>query len=156
MGAQGFRLVSRPSLCRSAICRSGRPVHGRRDSSSRQWVGNLLPLELPNGPFKGQALAAPSFNGRTADSGSAYRGSNPWGAANHASRVAYLESSRPFYCGQIRQIALGVHPTSFLRDSPERSTPFLPYEVVCCPTGPVLPSGASGWSTDPLVILGVL
>ncbi len=27
---------------------------------------------------------APSFNGRTADSGSAYRGSNPWGAANHA------------------------------------------------------------------------
>src|SRR5437870_2762837 len=27
-------------------------------------------------------LAAPSFNGRTADSGSAYRGSNPWGAAN--------------------------------------------------------------------------
>src|SRR5437868_14820955 len=25
---------------------------------------------------------APSFNGRTADSGSAYRGSNPWGAAN--------------------------------------------------------------------------
>ena len=28
------------------------------------------------------SLAAPSFNGRTADSGSAYRGSNPWGAAN--------------------------------------------------------------------------
>jgi hypothetical protein len=27
-------------------------------------------------------IAAPSFNGRTADSGSAYRGSNPWGAAN--------------------------------------------------------------------------
>jgi hypothetical protein len=26
-------------------------------------------------------LTAPSFNGRTADSGSAYRGSNPWGAA---------------------------------------------------------------------------
>src|SRR5579872_2684400 len=26
-------------------------------------------------------IAAPSFNGRTADSGSAYRGSNPWGAA---------------------------------------------------------------------------
>ena len=30
----------------------------------------------------GCTLAAPSFNGRTADSGSAYRGSNPWGAAN--------------------------------------------------------------------------
>jgi hypothetical protein len=28
------------------------------------------------------STAAPSFNGRTADSGSAYRGSNPWGAAN--------------------------------------------------------------------------
>ena len=27
-------------------------------------------------------VVAPSFNGRTADSGSAYRGSNPWGAAN--------------------------------------------------------------------------
>src|SRR5215469_1734623 len=27
------------------------------------------------------SLTAPSFNGRTADSGSAYRGSNPWGAA---------------------------------------------------------------------------
>ncbi|MCU1256575.1 MAG: hypothetical protein JWM83_2874 [Candidatus Angelobacter sp.] len=25
---------------------------------------------------------APSFNGRTAASGAAYRGSNPWGAAN--------------------------------------------------------------------------
>jgi hypothetical protein len=30
------------------------------------------------------APVAPSFNGRTADSGSAYRGSNPWGAANTA------------------------------------------------------------------------
>ena len=28
-----------------------------------------------------QFKTAPSFNGRTADSGSAYRGSNPWGAA---------------------------------------------------------------------------
>ena len=28
------------------------------------------------------ALVAPSFNGRTAASGAAYRGSNPWGAAN--------------------------------------------------------------------------
>src|SRR5438445_9400472 len=30
-------------------------------------------------------VVAPSFNGRTADSGSAYRGSNPWGAANRFS-----------------------------------------------------------------------
>ncbi len=29
------------------------------------------------------SFAAPSFNGRTADSGSAYRGSNPWGAAKY-------------------------------------------------------------------------
>jgi hypothetical protein len=33
-------------------------------------------------------FAAPSFNGRTADSGSAYRGSNPWGAAKLES-IAY-------------------------------------------------------------------
>ncbi len=33
------------------------------------------------GSHRAVPLAAPSFNGRTADSGSAYRGSNPWGAA---------------------------------------------------------------------------
>jgi hypothetical protein len=33
-------------------------------------------------PLVRDRAAAPSFNGRTADSGSAYRGSNPWGAAN--------------------------------------------------------------------------
>src|SRR5438132_6474796 len=32
---------------------------------------------------------APSFNGRTADSGSAYRGSNPWGAANHLALIPF-------------------------------------------------------------------
>ena len=37
---------------------------------------------------------APSFNGRTADSGSAYRGSNPWGAANLLSRLIYSCSNR--------------------------------------------------------------
>src|SRR3984957_12266366 len=31
------------------------------------------------------ALVSPSFNGRTAASGAAYRGSNPWGAANSKS-----------------------------------------------------------------------
>src|SRR6266567_6592175 len=35
-----------------------------------------------SGSFRSNRTAAPSFNGRTADSGSAYRGSNPWGAAN--------------------------------------------------------------------------
>src|ERR1039458_10145879 len=37
------------------------------------------------------ALVAPSFNGRTADSGSAYRGSNPWGAASITDRKNVLE-----------------------------------------------------------------
>src|SRR5207253_2370689 len=34
--------------------------------------------------------AAPSFNGRTADSGSAYRGSNPWGAAKFSAAARAL------------------------------------------------------------------
>jgi hypothetical protein len=34
--------------------------------------------------------SAPSFNGRTADSGSAYRGSNPWGAAKLTSSATSL------------------------------------------------------------------
>jgi hypothetical protein len=37
--------------------------------------------------------AAPSFNGRTADSGSAYRGSNPWGAAK--SNQSLISRIRP-------------------------------------------------------------
>src|ERR1035437_6365578 len=41
--------------------------------------------------------AAPSFNGRTADSGSAYRGSNPWGAAKLGSITHFfgLPAKRP-------------------------------------------------------------
>ena len=39
-------------------------------------------LDLVEPAFFSSPIAAPSFNGRTADSGSAYRGSNPWGAAN--------------------------------------------------------------------------
>src|SRR6202007_1744139 len=38
------------------------------------------------------ALVAPSFNGRTADSGSAYRGSNPWGAAK--SQAVFMQVPR--------------------------------------------------------------
>src|SRR5260370_7401020 len=49
----------------------------------READGNYAPL---------QPLAAPSFNGRTADSGSAYRGSNPWGAAKHLQQLARLPS----------------------------------------------------------------
>jgi hypothetical protein len=42
-----------------------------------------LAVAAPTRPqaFSIVSLVAPSFNGRTADSGSAYRGSNPWGAA---------------------------------------------------------------------------
>src|SRR5271166_2028628 len=40
-------------------------------------------------------IAAPSFNGRTADSGSAYRGSNPWGAAKF-SPLAVPRCARDF------------------------------------------------------------
>jgi hypothetical protein len=35
-------------------------------------------------------LVAPSFNGRTAASGAAYRGSNPWGAANNTLPRTFL------------------------------------------------------------------
>ena len=43
-------------------------------------------------------LVAPSFNGRTADSGSAYRGSNPWGAAKTSSkRVQEFPQSSPIF-----------------------------------------------------------
>src|SRR6266700_3674191 len=38
-------------------------------------------------------ITAPSFNGRTADSGSAYRGSNPWGAAKSFQQLTFLDSS---------------------------------------------------------------
>ena len=37
-----------------------------------------------------QFKTAPSFNGRTADSGSAYRGSNPWGAAKSFQSLTVL------------------------------------------------------------------
>src|SRR4051812_1091854 len=37
------------------------------------------------------ARVAPSFNGRTADSGSAYRGSNPWGAANVFNNLQFFQ-----------------------------------------------------------------
>src|SRR5512142_1935675 len=40
-------------------------------------------------------FAAPSFNGRTADSGSAYRGSNPWGAARLSSHDCSCAASEP-------------------------------------------------------------
>src|SRR5262249_32335700 len=47
-----------------------------------RWLGCFQPSSL--------FIAAPSFNGRTADSGSAYRGSNPWGAANLLSHLQAL------------------------------------------------------------------
>ena len=44
------------------------------------------------------ALAAPSFNGRTAASGAAYRGSNPWGAAKNALLRISANFSELFNC----------------------------------------------------------
>ena len=41
---------------------------------------------------------APSFNGRTADSGSAYRGSNPWGAANIHAGLTHVALLKHFPC----------------------------------------------------------
>ncbi len=47
----------------------------------RVWM-RLYDEEVPHIGQRLRCLCfAPSFNGRTADSGSAYRGSNPWGAA---------------------------------------------------------------------------
>ena len=64
--------------------------HGRRLTPvSDAIMMNRLPLQdwapwmcnvYQAGP-RCKLHSAPSFNGRTADSGSAYRGSNPWGAA---------------------------------------------------------------------------
>src|SRR5215467_734006 len=44
--------------------------------------------------FSNRTIAAPSFNGRTADSGSAYRGSNPWGAAKLESTTYDLRNPK--------------------------------------------------------------
>src|ERR1035437_8940786 len=40
-------------------------------------------------------LVAPSFNGRTAASGAAYRGSNPWGATKSNRQLARHVLQRP-------------------------------------------------------------
>src|ERR1700760_1666187 len=44
--------------------------------------------------WRAPTRTAPSFNGRTADSGSAYRGSNPWGATKTSTSPHSLEPSR--------------------------------------------------------------
>ena len=53
---------------------------GPRRSAEAQAI---RPYDEPvrSGPALAFAHVAPSFNGRTAASGAAYRGSNPWGAA---------------------------------------------------------------------------
>src|SRR2546421_12731897 len=52
----------------NTVCRTDMTHSRHTDLTRRRNVMNNL-------------VVAPSFNGRTADSGSAYRGSNPWGAA---------------------------------------------------------------------------
>ena len=65
------RIGRRPMDCRGEPARlTLRKAHSRINKA-RQSTANALPT----------AFTAPSFNGRTADSGSADRGSNPWGAA---------------------------------------------------------------------------
>ncbi len=48
-------------------------------------------------------IAAPSFNGRTADSGSAYRGSNPWGAAKSYQPLTLLNPHTPASAAALRK-----------------------------------------------------
>src|ERR1700691_673006 len=48
-------------------------------------------VHAPTAVFR--VFTAPSFNGRTADSGSAYRGSNPWGAAKSCTFHGFLGPS---------------------------------------------------------------
>jgi hypothetical protein len=61
------------------------------------------------------ADVAPSFNGRTADSGSAYRGSNPWGAANLESIISLTTDAPgstlnlPSLCGNLRSFCVNPH-----------------------------------------------
>jgi hypothetical protein len=60
----------------------------------------LAPLWIPvHGAPSGIRVArsahvAPSFNGRTADSGSAYRGSNPWGAAKKTKHLSLQRNEK--------------------------------------------------------------
>jgi hypothetical protein len=82
--------------------RTSRPMENGREvyaaSTGRHWrlIARLLAVDLFRShcleskcrdccsatPRRTSQGIAPSFNGRTADSGSAYRGSNPWGATN--------------------------------------------------------------------------
>jgi hypothetical protein len=59
-------------------------------------------------------LAAPSFNGRTADSGSAYRGSNPWGAANqpllqNSKKASHLKTLPPFWYKTLDSLSIQLN-----------------------------------------------
>ena len=58
-------------------------------------------------------VVAPSFNGRTADSGSAYRGSNPWGAANSRKqrffRRHHRQDAEQRAVLRVRQFSTGIN-----------------------------------------------
>ena len=62
----------------------------------RQRVVSLVPLTIRVEFVKLVPLfkIAPSSNGKTADSGSAYRGSNPCGAAQHPATIWFLRPYR--------------------------------------------------------------
>src|SRR5205807_6838740 len=63
----------------NTVCRTDMTHSRHTDLTRRRNVMNNL-------------VVAPSFNGRTADSGSAYRGSNPWGAAKSFQQLTVLDS----------------------------------------------------------------
>src|SRR5437879_13656215 len=65
----------------NTVCRTDMTHSRHTDLTRRRNVMNNL-------------VVAPSFNGRTADSGSAYRGSNPWGATKSFQSIY---GSRPVY-----------------------------------------------------------
>ncbi len=84
-------------------------------------------------------LAAPSFNGRTAASGAAYRGSNPWGAAKSITSSSPEKRSSPpstentgpsgVTLGESARGLKCVRSASF---APSRSTERIAFRVPAC------------------------
>jgi hypothetical protein len=104
---QSSKLAGRVHAFSTALCRNGRRI----DPSSlcfyyrevRRTAGLFLSRHCP------------SFNGRTAASGAAYRGSNPWGATNGAFPVP----SRTSNCVRhSRTSVISLSPSEFGRMIP--------------------------------------
>src|SRR5438552_11414594 len=97
---------------------------GKRNWRTRVcWPENSQPIEstkpeasVTRFPIFWRQPAAPSFNGRTADSGSAYRGSNPWGAANPFNKIATAPTREcGDFCGDfLRNVPVVQHVLDFV------------------------------------------